>query len=742
MGDFSSYYLYRKYEVFSDEIVPLDVYSIDADGTMDPVVKNECEVSCGCPQAVYRWVRTDDVICVEVYTQTISGDPYCVGYDQYKDVYDQISYDSGVTWETTASTSVLIETDCASCGYVPPAPSTQYRWVDSGTTCVGADKYNQKIKQVSYDSGVTWRNVSPTTYSATTLIETNSEDCGYSARTTSGSAYCTGVNKYVDVYSQITTDYGQTWTTTATTTTLIETNSADCGYRTRTISGDPYCDGADLVVVTSAQTSTDSGTTWTTTSTAVTTVEVGSAQCHQTVNVTGVTLSENSMSLNSSISSGNLTATVLPDDADDKSVTWSSSDSSVATVTPYVGLEGSAQVSGISNGNATITVTTNDGGYTAQCSVSVSSSTHDYSQDYFMIAIPMGGNLKFTKRISAATDTLFYSTDSGSTWSEFPNDEYVNFGSQSYVWFKGELTPNGSSGLDTVGIGTFSTSGSSTYITPMGNVMSLLYGDNFIGQTSLSNKGDAFANLFKDCDMMVRADNLILPSTTLGSGCYYQMFSGCSGLTTTPMLPATTLINACYYGMFRNCTSLTTAPTLSATTLASECYRNMFDGCTSLVAAPQLPATTLQQHCYNDMFKGCTSLTTAPSLPAATLQQYCYYGMFSGCTSLTTAPILSSTTLADACYKYMFYGCTSLTTAPTLPATTLVDSCYDTMFRNCTNLNSITCLATDISARYCTWKWVDGVAASGTFIKAASMTDWAYGVASIPYNWTVQDYTS
>lgn len=49
-------------------------------------------------------------------------------------------------------------------------------------------------------------------------------------RTTSGTPYCQGYDKYVDVYSQVSNDGGQTWTTTATTPTLVESDSEDCGY--------------------------------------------------------------------------------------------------------------------------------------------------------------------------------------------------------------------------------------------------------------------------------------------------------------------------------------------------------------------------------------------------------------------------------------------------------------------------------------------------------------------------------
>lgn len=55
----------------------------------------------------------------------------------------------------------------------------QYRWYPSGTTCVGVDKWERSIKQVSYNSGSTWNNVVPQVSSATTLIEVNSQDCQY-----------------------------------------------------------------------------------------------------------------------------------------------------------------------------------------------------------------------------------------------------------------------------------------------------------------------------------------------------------------------------------------------------------------------------------------------------------------------------------------------------------------------------------------------------------------------------------
>ena len=253
-----------------------------------------------------------------------------------------------------------------------------------------------------------------------------------------------------------------------------------------------------------------------------------------------------------------------------------------------------------------------------------------------------------------------------------------------------------------------------------------------------------YHSMFQGCTSLATAPEL--PATTLAENCYCLMFFICTNLATAPNLPATTLADYCYSGMFQGCTSLATAPNLPATTLAAHCYDYMFDSCTNLITAPELPATTLAAYCYNYMFAGCTNLITAPELPATTLAAHCYNYMFQGCTSLATAPELPATTLAENCYQGMFQGCTSLATAPELPATVLTNHCYSVMFRDCTKLNSITMLATDILATSCLYSWVDGVASTGTFTKAASLEQGTEsgqiptGTYGIPEGWTVKNY--
>ena len=169
-----------------------------------------------------------------------------------------------------------------------------------------------------------------------------------------------------------------------------------------------------------------------------------------------------------------------------------------------------------------------------------------------------------------------------------------------------------------------------------GNIMSLLYGDNFKGQIDLSGKYEAFLSLFFNCATLQNAENLILPATTLADFCYYHMFDGCTSLTTSPELPATTLANNCYQNMFFGCTNLTEAPQLPATTLVNDCYSYMFSICTSLTTAPQLPATTLASYCYYEMFRGCSKLRYIKMLATDISATDCLFNWVNGVASIGT----------------------------------------------------------------------------------------------------------
>ena len=350
----------------------------------------------------------------------------------------------------------------------------------------------------------------------------------------------------------------------------------------------------------------------------------------------------------------------------------------------------------------------------------------DYTTEYLTFNILSAGTINWTASKTSIAKTIDYKLNGGewvsitsNTGSSAPT---ITVNSGDKIQFRGS---NAQYAIDYYS--NYNSFGGSASFEAEGNIMSLIYGDDFKNNSTISSTY-AFASLFRDCTKLVSAENLVLPTTTLVDCCYFYMFYNCASLTTAPKeLPATTLANSCYAYMFDSCKSLTTAPVLPATTLASSCYDNMFRNCSSLTTAPALPATTLANSCYIYMFYNCASLTSAPALPATTLATYCYRYMFGGCSSLTTAPELPATTLASSCYDGMFSNtnvlpdCSNIDFASStvvargglkglfsgtkvtdndlerllpkndngryyLPATTLASSCYGGMFDSCTSL--------------------------------------------------------
>ena len=157
MGQYTSYWMYQKYETRGEQD-PIPVYpnywSVDADGTLPRITKLENDEECGYrPDAQYRWVNMDitkdyycdecsvmtrwvksnETICVEDEPEpqyrTLTTATTCVGYDLHVLEEHQVSTDGGVTWTTTATTTgSLIEADSEDCGYVPPVP-TGTKWI-------------------------------------------------------------------------------------------------------------------------------------------------------------------------------------------------------------------------------------------------------------------------------------------------------------------------------------------------------------------------------------------------------------------------------------------------------------------------------------------------------------------------------------------------------------------------------------------------------------------------------------
>lgn len=136
-----------------------------------------------------------------------------------------------------------------------------------------------------------------------------------------------------------------------------------------------------------------------------------------TVDVTGVTLDKSELKLKVG-KTYDLTETVEPDKATDKSVTYSSNNTAVATVNATTGV-----VTAVAVGTATITVTTTDGEKTATCAVTVYNDVAPKAEDAKIIDSTIDG----LKDVNGAKVTIDPSRSYGA--AKFEN---VDLGAYNY----------------------------------------------------------------------------------------------------------------------------------------------------------------------------------------------------------------------------------------------------------------------------------------------------------------------
>ena len=315
----------------------------------------------------------------------------------------------------------------------------------------------------------------------------------------------------------------------------------------------------------------------------------------------------------------------------------------------------------------------------------------DYSREPLTINALDQVSLTVNSRYSGGT--VYYRVKGDTTWQSLTSGQTLTIQPQAPVQLMGY---SGATGL-------FSGGTQSGHYEVYGNVMSLVHGENFIGQTVIpSSLVDCFYATFRNCQSLVSIKNLVMPATTLSDGCYRSMFNKCWYLEELPdvFLPA----NA---------------------QLSSACCRYTFEelgnnlGQSIEVPSGFLPTTNLAVACYEAMFSRA-NISKAPELPATIMQTKCYMQMFQYCTGLTASSFLPEVVFPQTPYPNSF----------------------SSMFNMCNRLSTVTCLATSgIGDASNTNLWLTGVAANGTFYKHPNAT-WPSGNNGIPSGWTVQDYVA
>ena len=236
-------------------------------------------------------------------------------------------------------------------------------------------------------NGYYWSSSLDTYYSGLACVlyfDSSSHDRGYSTRFCGRSVrpVCPS-GSYVSVTgvklntTSMSLEVGDTTTLTATVSPSNATDKRVTWKSSNTTVA--TVDSYGKVTAKSAGTATITVTTTDGSNTSTCTVTVKSQQ----VSVTGVKLNTSSVSLEVG-GTTTLTATVSPSTATDKSVTWKSSNTTVATV------DSIGNVTAKSAGTATITVTTTDGGNTATCTVTVNADGKENGHDYVDLGLPSG----------------------------------------------------------------------------------------------------------------------------------------------------------------------------------------------------------------------------------------------------------------------------------------------------------------------------------------------------------------
>lgn len=159
-------------------------YDVTPPEYKEGVMLEENSPDCGGTPTIYRWyVKEDEYVCE--------------GYNKYEKLVYQQSTNNGITWvdvvpEQTATGS-LIESNSIDCDYgitweivdgqyiCNDDFEVMYRWytLPDDFECDGYDKYEKQVYQVSNDGGWSWQNVVPSQVRKGSLIETDSEDCGF-----------------------------------------------------------------------------------------------------------------------------------------------------------------------------------------------------------------------------------------------------------------------------------------------------------------------------------------------------------------------------------------------------------------------------------------------------------------------------------------------------------------------------------------------------------------------------------
>ena len=661
-------------------------------GTSDGNRKNAIEVKND--GKVYMWIENDYMDITDLLAQ--------IAHETYDDDDPPFVFVNGITLDKSSITVTVGNTDTLTPTVTPSnASDPSVVWESS----------DERVAKVDENGVVTAIAIGTATITAMTLDGGFTATCEVTVAPTPV-VHVTGVT--LDKNS-ITLNVNETDTLAAT---ILPNDAADKSVTWS--SSNPSVATVDSNGIVTAVAAGNATIT-------VTTVDGGlTAQCAVTVivNVTGVTLDNNSITLNVNETSA-LTATVLPADATDKSVTWSSSNPAIAAVNTNSNANGI--VSGVSSGNAVITVTTVDGGLTAQCNVTVEAqptSTITYTAANKLNvnltaftpaataetydSATQTGVIEFNALVTAIGTNAF--SEKNALTSIVVPDSVTTIGDMAFDSCESLTNVTIGNGTTSIGQGAFGWCNSITSCTIGSGVTSIgdyaFYQCRSLTSIDIPDSVQTIGNFaFNSCSS--------LTSVTIGNGVTsinQNAFSRCTSLTSVTIPSDVTSINLNAFSYCNSLTSITceatTPPTLGNNAFANtndcpiyvpceslETYESAWSAYASRIQCPPQPTTALTYTAANKLGVDLTKFT-----PAATAETFADgvgniefasnvtaigTNAFYQKNALTSIDIPSSVTSIG---NYAFSNCGGLSSV-TIPDS--VTSIGERAFQDCTSLTSI-----------------------------------------------------
>ena len=201
---------------------------------------------------------------------------------------------------------------------------------------------------------------------------------------------------------------------------------------------------------------------------------------------------------------------------------------------------------------------------------------------------------------------------------------------------------------------------------------------------------ESFYQMFNGCSSLTSLD--LSSFDTSNAIDMWDMFCGCSSITSLDLISFDTSNVIYMVGMFAGCSSLTSLDITNFNTTNIRDMWNMFAGCSSLTSLDLKNFNTLKVESMEGMFAGCSSLTSLDLSSFNTsnvTNMGTHDGMFSDCSSLISLDLSSFNTSKVECMNGMFSGCSSLASLDLSNFNTSNVISMADMFADCTSLTSL-----------------------------------------------------